>query len=88
MVKELESSHGNVKETDNKELISRKEVKDTPFTVVTTEEGSFGAMGRYRITEVGEAKEIEKELKRMTWNRMIQVAMLLIRDNDESKIKK
>jgi hypothetical protein len=34
-------------------------------------------MGDYRVTEEGTLKEIKKKLKTITWNRIIQVIMLL-----------
>lgn len=69
------------------ELIQRIEVKDTPFTVVTTEEGSFGCMGKWRLTEVKETqREIKEELAAMTWNRILQVTMLLCEEIYTSKM--
>lgn len=67
--------------TDNnkevQELVKREEVEQTPFTIVTTEEGSFLTMGKYRLTEAKTIEEIRKEAKQVTWNRLIQVIMLL-----------
>jgi len=72
----------NVKEADNKdsnsEIIKRKDIKNSPFIVITVEKGSFGTMGKYRITEIYETpEEVEEELKEITWNRIIQVIQLL-----------
>ena len=82
--------------TDNKnkveELVQREEVKDTPFTIVTTEEGSFVTMGKYRLSEPKGIDEVRKETKQITWNRLIQVIMLLhenMKEFDElSRIKR
>lgn len=63
----------------NEELIKRKQIKDSPFSIITTEEGSFGCIGKYRITEPKETEEeIEKELSKMTWDRIVQVILILI----------
>lgn len=79
---------GSVKKTDkqnsSKELIKRKEIKDTPFTVISVKNGNFGVMGEYRITEVKESiKEVEKELKEITWNRIVQVMMILTKKTEK-----
>lgn len=79
---ERASTHMNALKTDkpelNSELIKREDVAESPFTVITTEEGSFGVMGQYRITEPHKNKgKVIKELKKITWNRIIQVIMLL-----------
>lgn len=76
-------SQMNVEQTDNSnssELIQKEELTGTPFTVVTTEEGSFGVMGKYRITEIGEKQAIIDELSYIEWDRIIQVCMLLIEE--------
>lgn len=78
----------NVKTQDNsncsKELIKREDMKDSPFQVVTTKGQSFGIMGEYRITEMYETvEEVKRELERMTWNRLVQVVMILITKNNK-----
>ena len=62
---------------DSSETIKREDVKDSPFTIITIEGKSFGTMGEYRLTEEGNIKDIKKQLKTITWNRIIQVVMLL-----------
>lgn len=80
----------NVKEADNSnlnsELIQRDEVKDTPFMIITIEDkGSFGALGEYRITETYKTKEaVRQEVEKITWNRVIQV-MMIINDKMEKE---
>lgn len=79
---ELKQSQMNVEKTDSKdsssELISRVDIKDTPFTIITTEEKHFGAMGRYRITELYNTyEEAVEETKKITWNRIVQVIQLV-----------
>lgn len=78
--KELKQSQQNVKEVakeGSSETISREQIKDSPFTIITIDGKSFGTMGDYRVTEEGTLKEIKKQLKTITWNRIIQVVMLL-----------
>jgi len=69
----LKTEHTNEVE----ELVKREEVKDSPFTIITTEEGSFLTMGKYRLSEPTEIEELRKEAKEITWNRLIQVMMLV-----------
>ncbi len=65
-------------------MIKKENLKDTPFEVVTINGESFGVMGDYRVTEKYEkSADVKKELKRITWNRLIQVVMIL----DEIKSK-
>jgi hypothetical protein len=73
--------------SSNEELIKRVQIKDSPFEVITQDGYSFGVMGNYRLTEKSnDAKEVAKELKKITWNRVIQIVMIL--DEVKSKIKK
>lgn len=75
-------SQMNVKEADKQnssETIERENIENTPFTLIKVEEKWFGAMGKYRITEPSASKkEIETELKKVTWNRIVQVIQILI----------
>ena len=70
-VKQLQT---NVKEvakegSSKEELIKRVQIKDSPFEVITQDGYSFGVMGNYRLTEKSnDAKEVAKELKKITWN--------------------
>lgn len=59
-------------------LIEYKSVLGTPFTIVRKEGIKFGVMGKHQITETTEnEEELEEELKKITWNRLIQVIMIL-----------
>jgi len=75
------------KDSSNEQLVKREPIKDSPFVVISIEDKKhFGVMGEYRVTEEMESKEkVEKELKKITWNRMIQVIMILdeIKSKDE-----
>jgi translation elongation factor P/translation initiation factor 5A len=79
----------NVEKQDKKassELIKREEIKNSPFTIITKDGESFGVMGNYKITENAKSKkEIKKQLETITWNRIIQVVMLL--DELKSNLK-
>jgi len=71
---------GETEVTANKELIQRKEVKNTPFTIISKTDTNehFAVMGDYRITEVYDSQnKVEKEVKKITWNRIIQVMMIV-----------
>ena len=92
-----ESTSTNVEKLTNKdsgtELIERFVIPDSPFTVITLKEENkhFGVMGEYRITEEKENKiDVIKELEKVTWNRVIQVLMILeeIRGKDKNFDKK
>jgi hypothetical protein len=63
---------------ENFEQIVRTEMKDSPFIVVTTKNGSFGTLGKYRLTEVYKTKEEAiDEMSNFTWNRIVQVISLI-----------
>lgn len=87
----LKKSKKNAEVQDNSKsskLIEREDLAKTPFTVVTTNGESFGTMGKYRITEFYATKEeVKKDLEQMTWNRIVQVAMLVAETMKEQTIK-
>jgi translation elongation factor P/translation initiation factor 5A len=88
-VKQLQPNVEKVakKGSSKEELIKRVQIKDSPFEVITQDGYSFGVMGNYRLTEKSnDAKDIEKQLKKITWNRIIQIVMIL--DEVKNKIKK
>lgn len=63
---------------DKEEIIQRDEIKNSPFEVITKNGQSWGAMGQYRLTEVeNDRKKVKRELTKITWNRVIQVIMIL-----------
>ena len=88
-VKQLQPNAGPISPdySNNEELIKRLSVEDSPFEVITKDGESFGVMGNYRLTEPGnDPEKIKAELKKITWNRVIQVVMIL--DELKSKLKK
>jgi len=73
----------------NKELIKRVDVKNSPFTIITVNKKHFGVMGQYRITEESNSiKKIKDDLEKITWDRIIQVMMILNEKLDQEKLKK
>lgn len=68
------------------ELIKRDTIKDSPFEVITQNGYSFGTMGQYRLTEpTTDKRRLKKELEKITWNRVIQVIMILEEMKDKLK---
>lgn len=75
------------KQNLNSELVERIDIENTPFTIIGIDGMFFGVMGKYRITDEAKTKkEIEKELQSMTWNRVVQVILLLLETQKEIKI--
>ena len=62
------------------EIIKRKVVDNSPFTIVSLEdEGHFGVMGKWRITESFDSvEEAEKDLNVINWNRVIQICSIMM----------
>lgn len=72
----------NVREIDSKhsrsEIMTYEEIKDTPFTLVKTDEGWFGSMANHRLTEFYETKaEAKNNTIKISWNRIIQVLAII-----------
>jgi hypothetical protein len=74
------------RENSNSELIKRDGITDSPFEVITQNGVSFGTMGQYRLTEpTTDKRKLKRELEKITWNRIIQVVMIL--DEMKDKLK-
>lgn len=56
--------------TDNRQLILKREIKGTPFTLTGNEDqGYFLTLGNYRLTEAKETpEEATEEIESNTWN--------------------
>lgn len=57
----------------NEEIIQRDEILGTPFMCITVKEGSFGAIGEYRVTQIYEKKSDVKEffdIKNISWDKI------------------
>ncbi len=77
----------NSESSKGEEMIKRKNVKDSPFEIITIEKESFGVMGEYRITEKHKTiAKVKEELEKITWNRIVQVIMIL--NEVQTKINK
>lgn len=89
---EQKSSRMNVKDpkkNSNSELIKRDGITDSPFEVITQNGVSFGTMGQYRLTEpTTDKRKLKRELEKITWNRFIQVIMILDEMKDKLKTNK
>jgi hypothetical protein len=84
-----EEIKGDFGKTTNEELVQFEEIKDTPFQVVTEHGMSWGALGNYRLTEPNENKiKVRDELKKISWNRIIQVIMILDEIKEKVNINK
>jgi len=82
----LKNTSESTKDTNNTESgFERHEIKGTPFTVISDGEGNhFGVMGKYRVTESDTSlKRVKAEVKKITWNRIVQVMMILIETNKQ-----
>jgi len=80
---EQENTQTNVdlldKHESNSELQEVTTIDEKPFAIVKIANGYIGVIGQHRITEVHESKkELEKELKRITWNRVTQVVWAVV----------
>lgn len=74
--------HGNANDIHNydlnSEIFKTKEVEETPFTVITIGETSFGTIGKYKLTnDFMTVEEAEEDVKKITWNRLVNVIMIL-----------
>ena len=64
--------------SNNTELLQRETIIDSPFSMIGAEGKWFGVMGQYRVTEDYEnKKELKEELQKITWNRIVQVMLIL-----------
>lgn len=79
-----------VEHKKGEELITRTDIKDSPFMVVSIPEKNhhFGVLGKFRITEFYDDKQLcVNELSKVTWNRIVQVFSLLMDTYHENENK-
>ena len=64
--------------------LTRHDVEDSPFVVIGNDEnGWVGTMGKYRISEEFKTmEECKKDLEKITWNRIVQVLVLINQINE------
>lgn len=75
----LTSAKQTTSSNSNFELVKRTEIADSPFIVITTEEGSCGVMGNYRLTEIyATEQEAIDEVQKITWNNIIRVVSCIL----------
>ena len=90
-VKQLQPNVGKIKGdfSNNEELIKRLSIEDSPFEVITKDGVSFGVMGNYRLTSKStDEQSVKSELEKITWNRIIQVVMILNELKEKLEINK
>jgi hypothetical protein len=90
-VKQLQPNASKIKGdfSNNKELIKRLSIEDSPFEVITKDGVSFGVMGNYRLTSKStDEQSVKSELEKITWNRIIQVVMILNELKEKLEINK
>lgn len=76
------SSTPNVasREVSSEDTYRRERVEDTPFDIVTDEEGSYIMLGRYRISEIVAAQnkgELEKQIENRDWQLIFNAANII-----------
>lgn len=77
---ELLNTQTSVEQADNKtysQLIEREKFHDNPFELVTTEEGSFVALGAYRLTEFMPKEEAKTKILEKHWDLIISLNLAL-----------
>ena len=70
----------------NEQMVERMQIENSPFTIISVDNKHFGVMGEYRMTEEMNSRgEVEDELRCITWNRIVQVMLVLseIRNKDK-----
>lgn len=77
---ELLNTQTSVEQQDSKlssELIEREKFDDNPFELVTTEEGTFIALGAYRLTDYMQKDEAIEMVKNRHWDLIIRLNLAL-----------
>lgn len=67
---------GNSNSNSN-EIITREEIDHSPFTIITTDEGSFVVMGKARLTNTLSIEEARHWCNVITWDKLLQVIIVL-----------
>lgn len=75
------NANQQIKQDSPSELITRIEIKDTPFTVLKNNEEYFVLLGKYRLSEgYRTPEEAEINAKHWTWDRIMQVIGVMIEE--------
>lgn len=86
------TTHGNVKETDNSnsksnELIEMVKLEGTPFTAIRNDDKWYLTLGKYRLTEeLKSLEEAKAESLDASWERIMQIIQIMI-DEDRTNRK-
>lgn len=65
------------------------QIENTPFTIVKQKKEYFGLIGEHRITDSYEDfNEIEKAIKEITWDRIVQVIWAITEKYNKIKLEK
>lgn len=68
---------------NNTKLINKEDIKDTPFKVITTEQGCFISLGAKIVTQkMSEEEAIIKaeEIKRTDWRMMLSIITIVVQE--------
>lgn len=64
--------------SENKKMIERIPLEGTPFTMLRVEKECFGALGKYRITDMyNTIPEVEEKLIKKDWDTIMIVATIV-----------
>jgi len=75
---EILAAQNNTPQLTSYEIIKRDRIEGTPFEIVTTEQGSFGAFGKYRLTEFMEFDQVQDRILCKDWEILFSVMIALI----------
>lgn len=67
------STEENLNSNSSNAIISREKIEDSPFELVTSERGTFIAMGNRRMTEPMEINEARTIIGSLNWNFLLNV---------------
>lgn len=74
-----------IAEEKGTQLIERKEIKDSPMTIVKTDKGYFTAIGKYRLCDFKETKDEALKSTELTWDNIINVMAVVHESYEEIK---
>ena len=86
-----ESQVDNFDFSKNKTIVDYEQILDTPFTHVKhREKGEMISLGNYQLTEWTEKmnKEELEEFKNPLWNRIVQVTLVLMEQQQKGLLTK
>lgn len=67
--------------SERKQIVERTPVENTPFMIMSVEEGHFLTIGAHRLNETlfETIEEALEDAKRMDWNRLTQIMLIIAR---------